>query len=127
MLSLYLMFFHSSLDVQHRRSGKRLLSCLYSLAAVFFYSANGRGARTPEGLDAGSRHPTSSTRRGSQNRGGLARPAQNPFAFVSFDYSQLDRRKEGATSTAVSIFFYSNINAWSNFIEAGIASSMLGY
>lgn len=65
------------------------------------HQSNGRGGRTPEGLDVSSRHQTSSSRRDSQNRGGVARPAQNPFAFVSFDYSQLDRRKGGATSSAV--------------------------
>lgn len=85
---------------------------------VVTYSANGRGARTLEGVNAGSRQQTFSGRRGSQNRGGVARPVQNAFAFISFDYSQLDRRKGGATSSAVGIF-YTNVN--DKFTGAGVA------
>lgn len=78
---------------------------------MFFDSANGRGGRTPDGPNVGSRHQVSSNRRGSQNRVGVTRLAQNPFTFVSFDYTQLDRRRGGAINSAVSTFSLSVINA----------------
>jgi len=41
---------------------------------------------------------------------GLTRPAQNPFTFVSFDYTQLDRRRGGAINSAVSTSSFSSTN-----------------
>lgn len=93
-----------------KSSGRQFLSYLYSVAVVvfiLFYSASGRGGRTPESANVGSRNQVSSNRRGSQNRAGVTRPAQN---FVSFDYTQLDRRRGGFINSAVSTFSFSISN-----------------